>query len=614
MLIGLLCLSCGVPIAAAQGYDMKKSWEAGRRQWESDMGSFYRQYNQFDAQWKRDMASQRGYVSSRRNAPNAHRNAAATSVGTGRHLQLANKALATGEFTYAEQMEFAYDFVLGRGVKKDTNQAINWFSSLATKGNWIPAQKAIGDIYLGSYGDPADEAKAGQWYLLAAQNGDLESELEVAQMYALGRGFEKNDAEAVRWASAVGSKLATVSSNPSAGGAVPAELRSNQDRSHMAETVALIYMMSGKDEVSAVKWFGFASDLGSAESALYAAVLLYRPDSKIPLASRFGFRYAKVASDAGQAGADGMVCLGYLLGRGADRDGQAALPYCVRAASRGDVTAMRELGFAYLDGKVLPSDGNSAVAWLNKAAAAGDLPAQVGLGYAYLQGYPVRRDSALAAEWFIKTADRNALASFALATLYDVGDGVPIDPDKAVQYMKKAAELGDAEAPRILAGWLAAGGKYAPIETDVTTGARIQKLDLPLLGVTITAPPGVGEWNVTTTILGNDRVHLLSRTSTGEELKLILWVVEFDTCEDAVGKIGAAVQAGHAEPLRSPGNGWYRSITPLSPSMWVACRKTGIANALIVLLNSREPQAREYFLGAQSESAPLLDAIAAARK
>ena len=61
-------------------------------------------------------------------------------------------------------------YLKGRGVLKDTTEAIKWLELAAEQGN-VPAQNNLGHIYLNSEGALKDFNKALKWYQLAAKEG-----------------------------------------------------------------------------------------------------------------------------------------------------------------------------------------------------------------------------------------------------------------------------------------------------------------------------------------------------------------------------------------------------------------------------------------------------------
>ena len=67
---------------------------------------------------------------------------------------------------------------------------------------WCPCEPAcaIGDIYAkGGWGVEKDETEAFIWYHKAAENGNSDAMLTLAEMYFCGIGVDKNAAEAVKW-------------------------------------------------------------------------------------------------------------------------------------------------------------------------------------------------------------------------------------------------------------------------------------------------------------------------------------------------------------------------------------------------------------------------------
>ena len=71
------------------------------------------------------------------------------------------------------------------------------------------------------------------------------------------------------------------------------------------------------------------------------------------------------------------------------------------------------------------------------------MDAQTNLGYMYDVGEGVAEDKEKAVEWYLKAATQgNARAQYLLGLSYDAGEGVEEDDEKAVKWYKKAAEQG----------------------------------------------------------------------------------------------------------------------------------------------------------------------------
>ena len=121
-----------------------------------------------------------------------------------------------------------------------------------------------------------------------------------------------------------------------------------------------------------------------------------------------------------------------------------------RGADRGDLTSMRNLGFLYRHGHGVPQDHGKAREWSEKAASKGNASALRDLGRIYA-GQGVEQDYVKAREWFEKAAamdDASALRD--LGVLHANGLGVPQDFIKAREWYEKAAARDDEYAMRDL--------------------------------------------------------------------------------------------------------------------------------------------------------------------
>lgn len=118
----------------------------------------------------------------------------------------------------------------------------------------------------------------------------------------------------------------------------------------------------------------------------------------------------------------------------------------VSAAGAGDQNAAFQLGTLYYTGIGVGQDYLAAVKWLTKSANAGNADAACELGMlfesgAYADTPPV--NPTRAAHWYAEAvAQGNGCGAFALAALYQSGEGVTKDPAKAAQLFARAASLG----------------------------------------------------------------------------------------------------------------------------------------------------------------------------
>ena len=91
----------------------------------------------------------------------------------------------------------------GFGVEKDEARAFDWFSKAAEQGHATAAQHVAG-VYQSRGHSLATEAmdnyeKASQWYLLAAEKGDIFSQHLIGLNYLHGRGVQQDQVQAYKW-------------------------------------------------------------------------------------------------------------------------------------------------------------------------------------------------------------------------------------------------------------------------------------------------------------------------------------------------------------------------------------------------------------------------------
>lgn len=133
-----------------------------------------------------------------------------------------------------------------------------------------------------------------------------------------------------------------------------------------------------------------------------------------------------------------------------DNDDQKALQEFTNALTDTgmEVEKIFELATEYYD----KGYRKRGVTLFKKAGELGYAKAQHLLAFCYNYGLGTKKDKTLALEWFKKAAEQEYPQSVCyLADFYENGiGGVERDTDEAVRLWKKAAELGDKEAPFIL--------------------------------------------------------------------------------------------------------------------------------------------------------------------
>jgi TPR repeat protein/serine/threonine protein kinase len=93
----------------------------------------------------------------------------------------------------------SYCYETGVGTDIDSYEAVNWLRQAAELG--LPrAQMSLGQAFSsGHMGLPKDQAQAVQWFLKAAEQGDVAAMRLIAGQYHFGDGIQKSPSDAIRW-------------------------------------------------------------------------------------------------------------------------------------------------------------------------------------------------------------------------------------------------------------------------------------------------------------------------------------------------------------------------------------------------------------------------------
>jgi TPR repeat protein len=153
-------------------------------------------------------------------------------------------------------------------------------------------------------------------------------------------------------------------------------------------------------------------------------------------------------SRSGSAVADYNLAVMHLRGELPASSFAQAVALLERAAARGFVTAMFDLGRLHEDGMVTGRpDATTAHRWYLQAAEAGSVDAQVAVATAYYLGRGAPEDAREAAHWYREAANRgNVGAQYLIASMYESGLGVQRDLRIARYWYDAAARNGDEAA------------------------------------------------------------------------------------------------------------------------------------------------------------------------
>ncbi len=131
-------------------------------------------------------------------------------------------------------------------------------------------------------------------------------------------------------------------------------------------------------------------------------------------------------------------------------------------AAGGDAKAQIELAIHLRDGKDIAKNDAEALMWAHKAADAGNADAMDFVGFTYLRGAVVERRPEVAIGYFRAAANESAQAAFNLGQCYFGAQGAEQDCAKALEWWKKAAEMGSGRAAACAAMAYRSGEGVAP--------------------------------------------------------------------------------------------------------------------------------------------------------
>lgn len=363
---------------------------------------------------------------------------------------------------------------------------------------------------------PAVPAAAGkgdfEGYLSGLKEKALGGDVEAARQLVVHYEVAGNVPETSQWMN----RYVSLTEEKANGGDVGAML----DLGKLFYTGSRLYP---KNMEKARFWFTRAADSGQADAQYQTAVMISKGiggSRDEALATQY---YEKALhswqkeAEAGDSKAALWVGLLYEKKLVPGSSPEKSVPWLIRAAEHGNLTAQGLLAFKYRDGLGVPQDADWAVQWFEKAAAQKDLGAVMELGIMYREGKYVPQDKEKARTWFEKGAawkdpysmaaladmmmeesptQEQAVRALALyreaasigyipaalkaAELLQNGTGGELDADEAYRLLRRAADAtGDPKAMYMLAQLYYARGDEA--QGDSLMKASAQAAYLPAM-------------------------------------------------------------------------------------------------------------------------------------
>jgi TPR repeat protein len=261
----------------------------------------------------------------------------------------------------------ACDLVFGRGVAKDSTQAVNYFRQAAEIGH-AEAEVFLGLLYQNGDGVTEDGAEAVKWFREAAMHGSSTGQRSLGECCEKGFGVHQNASEAVRWY----------------------RMAAERGDRHGQEHLARCYE----------KGIGVQPDKAEAANWLAKATQLLRKEA-----------------EKGNREAQAELADRYRDGAGVARDNVEAANWYLKAAEQGRASCQEWIGLCYSKGIGVQQSYENAVKWYLRAAEQRCFSYHEALGDFYHYGRGVPRDYCEAYKYYNLPAGGAAWFKDGLASL-----------------------------------------------------------------------------------------------------------------------------------------------------------------------------------------------------
>lgn len=345
-------------------------------------------------------------------------------------------------FTLAE-MNFYGNFTHPRNYP----EAFRRYHQLATLNGNASAQHMVGFMYATGIGGAVkqDQAKAMLYHILAAEGGDVRSEMTIAYRYSAGIATPRNCDEAVYYYQSAAEKAVQyMRSGPPGGHSMPRESYV------IADEEGGVY-----GEGASVSSSGPNAKRGSVHSEAYSSiddVVEYMDLQARKGDLKASYNLAKLNYDGARSSQqrnlpEAKKRFLEIARMNWTKDGKTkpnVSPLTEKLASK----AAGFLGRMFLRGEGMPQSFPIAKTWFMRGIEHADALSQYSMGLMYLNGLGVPKDAVKAAEYFAAAADQDlSPAQVRMGALFlDQGD-VPT----AMKYFELAARHGHLEAYYYLA-------------------------------------------------------------------------------------------------------------------------------------------------------------------
>ncbi|MBO9622378.1 MAG: sel1 repeat family protein [Sphingomonas sp.] len=310
--------------------------------------------------------------------------------------------------------------------------------------------------------------------LTPAEGGD-EATLFVGKLYLQGLGDKSDPVEAVKWLK----KTAESPFNPARETPLfdPRRPELNTAMGEASVILANLYR-SGfrgveKDPEQARKWYARAFEVGHVPAAKVLGDL-YNHGIDAPRDVKKAVSWYRKAAKLNYPAAQfALAEILYIGGSGVAQDRKEALGWYQAAARNNHGGGLYALGRAYEFGEGVKADPQRALGFYKSAALRGSAAARMALGTYFYEGKLVPKDDAAARQWFEAAAKGDdPEGMFNLGAMMARGEGGARDVPGAWAWLRRAAGLGNENAPRALA---ALERRMSPAEKQAASALLTRK-------------------------------------------------------------------------------------------------------------------------------------------
>lgn len=314
---------------------------------------------------------------------------------------------------------------LGIGTRKDESKGLYWAEKAASAGS------AWGLGRMGLYMlDQKDVDAAFAYFYAAARQGDDEAPYYLGNLYMNGLGTKTDIKQAI---------------------ACFEEASRHENKECLAKLGQIYSDGEYRDDEKAYYWYSRAYAAGDRKAAFDLGRLCYLPGEHQDLK-----RAEELLSQYAAEETDGQTCLLlgdlYMKGDIPGSSMEKAMVCYERGAALGNDECREKLGMLYFEGEEIEPDYTTAFKLFSELLEKGTLKSVCQLAFLYQNGLGCEKNEEAAVKLYQKAleCEKSGGAYYELGNLYEKGTQIHRDLEKAVDFYRQAALLGDDRARRRL--------------------------------------------------------------------------------------------------------------------------------------------------------------------